>query len=48
VIEVAVLALGRGPVFPAVRLVEDVVVLLPTERGLVREVLLQSVEVLQE
>ncbi len=36
VVELAVLALGRGPAFPAVGLVEDVGVLLPLQRGLHR------------
>jgi hypothetical protein len=48
VVELAVLALGRGPAFPAVGLVEDVAILLPLQRGLIGEVLLQSVEVFQE
>jgi hypothetical protein len=48
VVELAVLVLGRGPAFPAVRLVEDVAVLLPLDRGLIGEVLLQSVEAFQE
>ena len=36
VVELAVLALGRGPAFPAVGLVEDEGVLLPLQRGLDR------------
>ena len=48
VVELAVLALGRGPGLPAVGLVEDVGVLLALQRGLVGAVLLQPVEVLQE
>ena len=36
VVELAVLALGRGPAFPAIRLVEDVGVFLPLQRGLRR------------
>ena len=48
VVELAVLALGRGPAFPAIRLLEDVGVFLPVQRGLVGPVLLQPVEVFQE
>ena len=48
VVELAVLALGRGPAFPAVRLVEDVGVLLAVQLGLVGLVLLQTVEVFEE
>ena len=48
VVELAVLALGRGPAFPAVGLVEDVGVFLSLERGFVGLVLLQAVEVFQE
>ena len=48
VVELAVLALRRGPALPAVGLVEDVGVLLALQRGLGRLVLLQPVEVLQE
>ena len=48
VIEFAVLALGRGPAFPAVGLVEDEGVLLAIERGFVGFVLLESVQVFQE
>ena len=48
VVELAVLALRRGPALPAVGLVEDEGVLLALQRGLRRLVLLQPVEVLQE
>ena len=48
VVELAVLALGRGPAFPAVGFVEDVAVFLTAERGFVGAVLLQAVEVFQE
>ena len=48
VVDLAVLVLRRGPAFPAIRLVEDVGVLLPVQRGLVGLVLLQPVEVFQE
>jgi hypothetical protein len=40
VVQLAVLALGRGLTFPAVRLVEDKSVLLPLQLGLHRLVLL--------
>ena len=48
VVDLAVLALGRGPVLPAVGLVEDEGVLLALQRGLIGLVLLQPVEVLEE
>ena len=48
VVELAVLALGRGPAFPAVGFVEDVGVFLAVQRGLIGAVLLQPVEVFQE
>ena len=48
VVELAVLALGRGPGFPAVGLVEDVGVFLAVQRGFGGFVLLQAVEVFQE
>ena len=48
VVELAVLALGRGPAFPAVGLVEDEGVFLALQRGFVGLVLLQTVEVFQE
>ena len=48
VVDLAVLALRRGPAFPAVGLVEDVGVFLPVQRGFVGPVLLQPVEVFQE
>ena len=48
VVDLAVLALGRGPGFPAVGLVEDEGVFLAFQRGLVGLVLLQAVEVFQE
>ena len=48
VVDLAVLALGRGPFFPAVGLVEDVGVLLAVQRGFVGPVLLQPVQVFQE
>jgi hypothetical protein len=48
VIELAVLALGRGPGFPAVGRVEDEGVLLAVQRRFVGFVLLQAVQVFQE
>ena len=48
VVELAVLALGRGPGFPAVGFVEDVGVRLPLQCGLIGAVLLQPIEVFQE
>jgi len=48
VVEIAVLVLGRGPAFPAIRLIEDVSVFLAVERGLGALVLLKIVEVFQE
>ncbi len=48
VVELAVLALRRGPALPAVGLVEDEGVFLALERGFVGLVLLQAVEVFQE
>jgi hypothetical protein len=48
VVELAVLALGRGPAFPAVGCVEDVAVFLTAEPGFVGAVLLQAVKVFQE
>ena len=48
VIELAVLALGRGPAFPAVRLIEDEAVFLPLQAGLDRLVLFIGVEVFEE
>ena len=48
VVDLAVLALGRGPAFPAIGLVEDVGVFLAFQRGFVGLVLLQPVEVFQE
>jgi hypothetical protein len=48
VVDLAVLALGGGPLFPAVGLIQDERVLLPLEGGLGGLVLLQSVEVFQE
>jgi hypothetical protein len=48
VVELAVLALGRGPCFPAVGFVEDVGVFFPVESGLIGLVLFQSVEIFQE
>ena len=48
VVELAVLALRRGPRLPAVGLVEDEGVLLALQRGFVGLVLLQAVEVFQE
>ena len=43
-IELAVLALGRGPAFPAVGLIEDEAVFLPLQAGLDRLVLLRCCE----
>ena len=48
VVELAVLALWRGPAFPAIGLVEDEGVFLALQRGFVGLVLLQTVEVFQE
>ena len=48
VIELAILALGRGPGFPAVGFVEQVGVFLAVQRGLIGAVLLQPIEVFQE
>ena len=48
VVELAVLALGRGPDFPAILLFEDVGVFLPLQRRFVGSVLLQPVQVFQE
>ncbi len=48
VVDLAVLSPGRGPLFPAVGLVEDVGVLLALQRGFVGLVLLQPVQVFQE
>src|SRR5271157_3611893 len=48
VVEFAVLALGRGPAFPAIGLVEDVGVFLAVQRGFGALVLLKVVEVFQE
>ena len=48
VVELAVLALGRGPRFPAIRLVEDVGVFFPVELGFGGFVLFQPVEIFQE
>ena len=48
VVEFAVLALGRGPAFPSIGLVEDVGVFLAVQRGLGAFVLLKIVEVFQE
>jgi hypothetical protein len=47
-VNLAVLALGRGPFFPAVGLVEDVGVLLAFERGFVGPVLFKRIQVFQE
>jgi hypothetical protein len=48
VVELAILVLWRGPAFPSVRLVEDVIVLLAFERGFGALVPLKIVEVFQE
>ncbi|QDU20659.1 hypothetical protein ETAA1_26160 [Urbifossiella limnaea] len=48
VVDLPALVLRRGPTLPAVRLVEDEGVLLALQRRLVRPVLFQPVEVLQE
>ncbi len=48
VVELTILALGGGPGFPAVGLVEEVSVSLPVQRGFIGAVLLQAVEVFQE
>ena len=48
VVELAVLALGRGPAFPAIGLVEDGGVFPARQRGLGGFHLLQVVEVLEE
>ena len=47
-VEFAVLALGRGPAFPPIGLVEDVGVFLAFQRGLGALVLFKIVEVFQE
>ena len=47
-VELAVLAFGRGPVLPAIGLVEDVGVFLALQLGFVGLVLLQPVEIFQE
>ena len=48
VIQLAVLALGSGPAFPAIRLVEDETVFLALQLGLHGLVLLQAIEILQK
>jgi len=48
VVNLAVLALGRGPFVPAVGLVEEEGVLLALEGGFIGFVLLERVEVFQE
>ena len=48
VVQCAVGGLRRRPRLPAIRLVQDECVLAPLERGLVRLVLLDCVQVLQE
>jgi hypothetical protein len=48
VVELAVLALRRGPAFPTVGGVENVAVLLPVEGRLIGEILFQPVEVFQK
>ena len=48
VVNLAVLAFGRGPFFPAVALVEDVSVPLAFKRSFVGFVLLQPVQVFRE
>jgi len=48
VVKLAVLALGRSPGFPAVRLVQDKAVLLAIQLGFVRPVRFQCVQVFQE
>jgi hypothetical protein len=48
VVDLAVLAFGRGPLFPAVGLFENEGVLPAIEGGFVGFVLLQAVEVFQE
>jgi len=48
VIEIAVLALGRGPTLPAGGLVEDVGVSLPVQSGFGGFVLLEAVKIFQE
>jgi len=48
VVQLAVLALGRGPGFPAVQFVEDVRVSLAVQCGLIGAVLLEPIEVFQE
>ena len=48
VVDLAVLALGRGPRFPAIGLVEDVGVVLAIEGGFSGLVVFEGVEVFQE
>jgi hypothetical protein len=48
VVELAVLALWRGPAFPSIGLLEDVAILLAFQRGLGALVLLKVVEIFQE
>jgi len=48
VVKLPIRSLGSRPRFPAVRLIEDVAVLLPLQLGLHGLVLLQTIEVLQE
>ena len=48
VIKLAVLALGRGPAFPAIGLIENEGVLLALQRRFVGLVLFQAVQVFQE
>ena len=48
VIDLAVFAFGRGPAFPAIRLVEDQGVFLAIQLGLQRLVLFKPIEVFQE
>ncbi len=48
VVELAVLALWRGPRFPAIGLVENVGVFLAVKLGFVGLVLLEPVEIFQE
>jgi hypothetical protein len=48
VVNLAVLALGRGPFLPAVGLVEDECVLLPFQRGFIGFVLLEPIQIFQE
>jgi hypothetical protein len=48
VVDLAILALGRGPAFPTVVFIEDEGVLLPVQPGLHRFLLFHLIEVFEE